>query len=71
MYMYDHVDDEDRSTYLGMVTVIDDVVGNFTQSLKDPDLQSDLDGLDHFPQLQDPTLMGERMEMLYNICLSL
>ena len=33
--MYQHVADEDRRTYLGMVTAMDDAVGNITQSLID------------------------------------
>ena len=142
--MYANVNDKSRSTYLGMVTAMDDAVGNITQALKDhglydnsiiiwfsdnggpegyeasnwplrgskytlfeggtrtpamihspthlpQDLKSDLwihisdwyptilsmagltstqtglDGLDQWPQLQDPTLMGQRMEMVYNI----
>ena len=32
--MYGEVEDPDRRTYLGMVTAMDDVVGNVTESLK-------------------------------------
>ena len=32
--MYGEVEDLDRRTYLGMVTAMDDVVGNVTESLK-------------------------------------
>ena len=32
--MYEHVNDEDRRKFLGMVTAMDDAVGNITQSLK-------------------------------------
>ena len=32
--MYEHVDNEDRRKFLGMVTAMDDAVGNITQSLK-------------------------------------
>ena len=33
--MYQHVKDEDRQSYLGMVTAMDDAVGNITQALVD------------------------------------
>ena len=36
--MYQHVEDADRRTYLGMVTAMDDAVGNITQTLVDSGL---------------------------------
>ena len=39
--MYQHVEDEERRTYLGMITAMDDAVGNITQALKDSGLYDD------------------------------
>jgi len=153
--MYSHVESEERRTFLGMVTAMDDAVGNITQTLKDSGLydnsiiiwfsdnggpsanwprpgagyesfaannyplrgakmtlweggtktpamihspsylprgevsdlwlhvtdwyptilsmaglsstETDLDGINHWSQLQDLTLSGDRTEMIYNI----
>ena len=35
LQLYEEVEDEDRRTYLAMVTAMDDVVGNVTESLKE------------------------------------
>jgi len=36
--MYNYIDDEDRQMYLGMVTAMDDAVGNITEALKSSNL---------------------------------
>eukprot|EP00091_Calanus_sinicus_P010876 TRINITY_DN2492_c1_g1_i6.p1 TRINITY_DN2492_c1_g1~~TRINITY_DN2492_c1_g1_i6.p1 ORF type:complete len:316 (+),score=96.29 TRINITY_DN2492_c1_g1_i6:73-1020(+) len=36
--MYQHIENEDRRTYLGMITAMDDAVGNITQALKSSNL---------------------------------
>ena len=38
LQLYEEVEDEDRRTYLAMVTAMDDVVGNVTESLKEAGL---------------------------------
>ena len=38
LQLYEGVEDEDRRTYLAMVTAMDDVVGNVTESLKEAGL---------------------------------